>query len=122
MFRMGLSLQHFNRYTEEGEDFMARIVTGDKSWEHHFQSESKISSMKWKYSTSPKKKKVQVDSISPQGYAHRVLGHVRGHTAEIPASRWESECRVVLHHSSGTPTGYSPQVTWTPDNGSDFSG
>ncbi|KAG8227149.1 hypothetical protein J437_LFUL001693 [Ladona fulva] len=30
MNRMGLSLQHLNWYTEEGEDFMARIVTGDE--------------------------------------------------------------------------------------------
>ena len=29
---------------------------------------------------------------------------------------------VVLHHSAGTPTGYSPQATWTPDKGSDSSG
>ena len=32
------------------------------------------------------KRKVQGDSISPQDYAHHVLGHARGHTAEIPAS------------------------------------
>ena len=43
--RMGLFLQHLNRYTEDGEDFMARIVTGDESWVHHFQTESKRSSM-----------------------------------------------------------------------------
>ena len=54
---MGLSLQHLNRYTEEGEDFMARIVTGDKSWVHHFQPESKRYSVKWKHSTLPTKKK-----------------------------------------------------------------
>ena len=75
MFRMGLSLYHLNRYTEEGEDFMVRIVMGDECWVHHFQLESKRSSMEWKH------------SISPQVYAHRVLGHTRGHTAEIPASR-----------------------------------
>ena len=61
------------------------------------------------------KKKVQDDSINLQGYAHHVLGHARGHTAEIPASRRECECCIVLHH-------YLPQVTWTPDKGSYSSG
>ena len=51
----------------EGEDFMAWIVTGDESWVHHFQPESKRSSTEWKHSTSPTKKKVRDDSISPQG-------------------------------------------------------
>ena len=58
MFRMGLSLQHLSRYTEEGEDFMAQIVTGDKSWVHCFQPELKRCSMEWKHSTAPKKKKM----------------------------------------------------------------
>ena len=86
LFRIGLSLQHLNRYTEEGEDFMARIVTRDESWMHHFQPESIRSFIEWKHSTSPTKKD-QDDFISLQGYAYRVLGHARGHTIEIPASR-----------------------------------
>ena len=58
----------------------------------------------------------------PARLAHCVLGHARDHTAEIPASWWEYKCRVVLHHSVRTPTGYSLQATWTPDKGSDSSG
>ena len=60
MFRMGLSLQHLNQYTEEGENFMAQIVTEDESWVHQFQPESKRSSMVWKHSTSPTKKKFKM--------------------------------------------------------------
>ena len=50
------------------------------------------------------------------------FGTCKGHTLEIPASRWECECRVILHHSAGTTTSCSPQTTWTPDKGSDSSG
>ena len=59
MFRMGLYLQHLNWSTEEGEDFMARIVMGDESWVHHFQLESKRCSMEWNHSTSPTKKSLR---------------------------------------------------------------
>lgn len=45
------------RYEEEGDSFLHCIVTGDESWVHHYQPESKISSMEWRHSTSPKPKK-----------------------------------------------------------------
>jgi hypothetical protein len=45
MNRMGLYLQQLSRYADEGEDMLNRIVTGDESWVHHCQSESKRASM-----------------------------------------------------------------------------
>ena len=56
MFWMSLSLQYLNRYTEKGEDFMARIVVGDESWVHLLLPESKRSSMEWKHCTFPTEK------------------------------------------------------------------
>ncbi|PNF17138.1 hypothetical protein B7P43_G09076 [Cryptotermes secundus] len=41
MQRMGLALQHLNRYHDEGHDMPARIVTGDESWVRHYQPETK---------------------------------------------------------------------------------
>ena len=41
---------------------MARIVMGNKFWVQHFQPESKISSMEWKHSTLPTKKKFKMIS------------------------------------------------------------
>ncbi|PNF21375.1 hypothetical protein B7P43_G15465, partial [Cryptotermes secundus] len=49
MQRMGLALQHLNRYHDEGHDMLARIVTGDESWVHHYQPETKCASMQWKH-------------------------------------------------------------------------
>jgi hypothetical protein len=42
---MGLSLQHLLRFADEGKDMLSWIVTGDKSWVHHYQSKSKRASM-----------------------------------------------------------------------------
>jgi len=33
---MGFSLQHLQRYQNEGEDMLSPIVTGDESWVQHY--------------------------------------------------------------------------------------
>jgi len=45
------------RYRHEGDDFLHRIVTGDESWFHHFEPETKQQSMEWRHLHSPSKKK-----------------------------------------------------------------
>jgi hypothetical protein len=60
MNQMGLSLQHLLRYSDEGEDMLNRIVTGDESWMHHYQPESKLASVQGKYPSSPSTKKFKV--------------------------------------------------------------
>jgi hypothetical protein len=45
---MGPSLQRLLRYADEGEDMLNRIVTGDESWVHHYQPESKRATVQWK--------------------------------------------------------------------------
>jgi len=45
------------RYEEGGDDFLSHIVTGDESWVHHFQPETKRASKEWRHSSSPKPKK-----------------------------------------------------------------
>ena len=42
--RMALALQHLFRYHEDPA-FLERIVTGDESWCHHFEPETKLDSM-----------------------------------------------------------------------------
>jgi hypothetical protein len=37
-----------------------RIVTGDESWVHHYQPESKHASVQWKHPSSPSAKKLEV--------------------------------------------------------------
>jgi transposase len=43
--QMSLPLQHLLRYANEGEDMLNGIVTGDEAWVHHYQRESKRSSV-----------------------------------------------------------------------------
>jgi hypothetical protein len=42
------------QYAIKGNNFFHGIVTGDESWSHHFDTETKQQSMKWHH-TSPKK-------------------------------------------------------------------
>ena len=37
--------------------FLSRIVTGDETWVHHYEPQSKRSSMEWRHPTSPRAKK-----------------------------------------------------------------
>jgi hypothetical protein len=64
MNRMGLSLQHFLRYVDEGEDMFNRVVTGDESWVHHYQPESKHASVQWRHPSLNSTKKFKVTPSS----------------------------------------------------------
>jgi hypothetical protein len=83
MNRMALSLQRLLRYADEGEDMLNRIVTGDESWAHHHQPESKRVSVQWKHSNSPSIKK----AISWECYACRVFGFSRS-TLSLFSEAW----------------------------------
>jgi hypothetical protein len=67
MNRMGLSLQRLLRYADEGEDMLNRIVTADETWVHHYQPESKRSSMQWLHPSSPSTEKFKVTSTPSAG-------------------------------------------------------
>jgi hypothetical protein len=65
--RMDLSLQYISRCADEGEDMLKRIVTGDESWMHHYQPESKRASMQWKHPSLLSTKKFKVTSTPSAG-------------------------------------------------------
>jgi hypothetical protein len=52
--RMTTSLDNLQRYNDEGEAMLERIVTGDETWVHHYQPESKQASIQWKHESSNK--------------------------------------------------------------------
>ena len=56
------------------ELFLGRIVTGDETWAHFFEPESKRQSMEWSHTTSPKKKKNQNCTIGRESYGDCVFG------------------------------------------------
>jgi histone-lysine N-methyltransferase SETMAR len=50
--RLDICSRHLVRYREEGDNFLQRIVTGDETWVHHYQPETKRKSMQWKHPSS----------------------------------------------------------------------
>ena len=53
---MEAATQLIRRY-EEDPSILERIVTGDETWVHHYDPESKRQSMEWKHPSSPAQKK-----------------------------------------------------------------
>jgi hypothetical protein len=52
------------RYREEGDNFLQQIVTGDETWVHHCQPETKRMSMQWKHPSSPAAKKFKMQPLA----------------------------------------------------------
>ena len=44
-------------YSREGDNFLNRIITGDETWVHHYEPETKRQSTQWKNTSSPSSKK-----------------------------------------------------------------
>jgi len=55
--RVEICQRLLDRYKNESEEFLSRIVTEDETWVHHYEPESKRQSMEWKHPGSPTKKK-----------------------------------------------------------------
>ena len=51
-----------DRYEAEGDGFLDRIITGDETWCHHHEPESKRQSLEWHHSHSPAKKKFKTQT------------------------------------------------------------
>ena len=49
---MMTSLDNLQHYKTEGEAMLERIVTGDETWVHHYQPETKQASRQWKHKES----------------------------------------------------------------------
>ena len=45
--RMQICQDLLNQYEAEGDSFLDRIITGDETWCHHYEPESKRQSMEW---------------------------------------------------------------------------
>ena len=47
------------RFDAEREAFLSRIVTGDETWAHHYEPETKRQSVEWYHPQSPRKKELK---------------------------------------------------------------
>ncbi|PNF15535.1 hypothetical protein B7P43_G16529, partial [Cryptotermes secundus] len=126
--RLDICQQHLDRYGNERDVFLDRIITGDETWIHHCEPESKRQSMEWKHPQSPSKKnfKSQLSArklmltvyLDSQG---RILEHFQERGTTINSARYSemltdrpkpairSKCPgllskgVVLLHDSARP-------------------
>jgi histone-lysine N-methyltransferase SETMAR len=49
-----------NQYKAEGDSFLDHIITGDETWCHYYEPESKQQSMEWRHVNSPSKKQYKM--------------------------------------------------------------
>ena len=70
--KAGVSQELLEVYNVNPEDFHTRLVTGDETWLHHWDPDTKKESMQWKH---PPTEEISYPTISQQGNGHGVLGH-----------------------------------------------
>ena len=59
--RVDICQKHLDRYGNDRDISLDRIITGDETWVHHYEPESKRQSMEWKHPQSPCKKKFKTE-------------------------------------------------------------
>jgi len=57
-----ISRELLERFEEEGEDFLKRIITGDETSIHHYDPENKRQSMEYRHKESPQPKKFKTQA------------------------------------------------------------
>ena len=62
--RVDIWQKHLDCYGNERDNFLDRIITGDETWVHIYEPESKRQSMQWKHPQSPCKKKFKTQPFT----------------------------------------------------------
>jgi histone-lysine N-methyltransferase SETMAR len=62
--RMGVALTFLDAYHTHGDSLLDRIVTGDETWVKHVNCETKLQSMEWGHTNSPKKPNKILQTLS----------------------------------------------------------
>jgi hypothetical protein len=84
------------RCETEGDSFLQRIVTGDESWIHHFQPQTKKASKEWHHSTSPKPQKIVHAGFCGKSDADAILGSPRPTCRALHVQRDHShQCHIL---------------------------
>ncbi|PNF29048.1 hypothetical protein B7P43_G14049 [Cryptotermes secundus] len=84
------------RFEQEGDDFLARIVTGDETWVHFHQPETKRASKEWRHSSAPKPKEFRTRPSAGKVMLTLFLGRKRHHLGELHAWRDNYHQCIIL--------------------------
>jgi hypothetical protein len=94
MKRQASALTFLTRCSEQGNDFLSRIITGDETWVSHVTHESKQQAH-----IIANKEKIQTDHFNSQDHVHSVLGQKTRSAYGILASRLNNQHRCLLRHT-----------------------
>jgi len=72
--RQASALDLLTRYSEEGDNFLNRVITVDETWVSHATSGSKQQSMEWMKHFIANKDEIQADHFNLEDHGHSVLG------------------------------------------------
>ena len=92
--RVDIGQKYLDRYSNEQDIFLDRIITGDEIWVHHYEPKSKRQSMEWKHPQSPCKKSSN-PTICRKTDAYSVLGLTRPSTRILSGKEHDNkQCTV----------------------------
>jgi len=74
----------------KGDHFLETVVTGDETWFHHYEPDSKHQNMEWKHPHSPAKKKFRADPTAGK-HTFQFLGLTRPTTGTLSREGFNSD-------------------------------
>jgi len=94
------TLHFLTQYSEEGENFLSHVATGNETWVSHEAPESKQQAMEWRLHFIANKDKIQAEHFNSEGHVHNVLGQKRRSACGLLASKFHNQRRCLLQHTS----------------------
>jgi len=82
---------HFVRRYEEDPSILERNVTGNETWVHHYDLESKRQSMEWRHPSSPAQKKFKKQTFRQESHVNALLGRAWTYSGAFPSAWANSE-------------------------------
>ncbi|GFX94918.1 uncharacterized protein TNCV_2379911 [Trichonephila clavipes] len=75
---MGAALIFLEAYDRHGDSLLDRIVTGDETWVKQANCETKLHSMQWGHTSSPKRPRKCLQTLSPKKIMPTVFWNRQG--------------------------------------------
>jgi len=104
------------RFEAEGDGFLGKIVTGDETWVHYHQLETKKASEEWRHTSRPKTEKIPHKAICGKGYSDSILRYTRGNFGALHTQGKHCNQYNVRRSSKKLPASCNQvRTTWTSE-------
>ena len=94
------TLDFLTQYSEEYENVLSRVVTGNEMWMLHKAPKSKQQTLEWRHTSSPTQLKFRQTTSAGKIHVHNVLGQKRHSACERLALRLHNQCRCQLQQTA----------------------